>query len=60
MQRKAVAFCLHSLYRNASIETKKMIVSCLIKRVEVGRDYKLNIDFNFDLRQFFYGLDFSF
>jgi len=37
-----------------------MIVSCLIKRVEVGRDYKLNIDFNFDLRQFFYGLDFSF
>ncbi len=48
------------LYRNASIETKKMIVCCLIKRVEVGRDYKLNIDFNFDLRQFFYGLDFSF
>jgi len=59
-------FCAHCgarlsfLYRNASIETKKMIVSCLIKRVEVGRDYKLNIDFNFDLRQFFYGLDFSF
>ena len=47
------------LYESASIEAKKMIVSCLIKRVEVGRDYKLNVDFNFDLSQFFYGLDFS-
>ena len=48
-----------ALYDCASIEAKKMIVSCLIKRVEVGRDYKLNVEFNFDLSQFFYGLDFS-
>ena len=36
-----------------------MIVSALIKRVGVGRDYKLNIEFNFDLSQFYYGLAFS-
>lgn len=48
-----------ALYEKASIEAKKMIVSALIKRVEVGRDYKLNIEFNFDLSQFYYGLDFS-
>ena len=29
-----------------------MIVNCLIKRVEVCRDYKLRIDFNIDLEQF--------
>ena len=29
-----------------------MIVNCLIKRVEVYRDYKLHIDFNIDLEQF--------
>ena len=45
------------LYDSASIETKKMIVNCLINRVEVGRGYKLNIAFNFHLSQFFCGLD---
>ena len=45
------------LYDSASIETKKMIVNCLISRVEVGRGYKLNIAFNFHLSQFFCGLD---
>lgn len=29
-----------------------MIVNCLIKRIEVYRDYKLHIDFNIDLEQF--------
>ena len=47
------------LYDSASIETKKMIVNCLINRVEVGRGYKLNIAFNFHLAQFFCGLDLS-
>lgn len=37
------------LYDTASIEAKKMIVGCLISRVEVYRDYKLHIDFNIDL-----------
>lgn len=45
------------MYDTASIEAKKMIVSCLIKRVEVYRDYKLHIDFNIDFAQFCEGLD---
>ena len=39
------------MYDGASLETKKMIVNCLIKRVEVYRNYKLHIDFNIDLEQ---------
>ncbi len=45
------------LYDTASIETKKMIVNCLIKRIDVYRDYKLHIDFNIDFEQFSLGLD---
>lgn len=40
------------IYDGASLEAKKMIINCLIKRVEVYRDYKLHIDFNIDLEQF--------
>lgn len=40
------------MYDGANLEAKKMIVNCLIKRVEVYRDYKLHIDFNIDLEQF--------
>ena len=36
-----------------------MIVSCLIRRVEVYRDYRLHIDFNIDFEQFSAGLDIS-
>ena len=45
------------MYDTASFEAKKMIVNCLIKRVEVYRDYKLHIDFNIDLEQFSLGMD---
>ena len=45
------------LYDDASFEKKKMIVNCLIKRVDVFRGYKLKIDFNFDFQQFLDGLD---
>lgn len=45
------------MYDTAGIEAKKMIVSCLIKRIEVYRDYKLHIDFNIDFEQFSGGLD---
>lgn len=45
------------MYDTASMEAKKMIVNCLIKRVEVYRDYKLHIDFNIDFGQFSMGLD---
>ena len=47
------------MYDGASIEAKKMIVSCLIRRVEVYRDYRLHIDFNIDFEQFSAGLDIS-
>jgi chromosome segregation ATPase len=47
-----------SMYDTASFEAKKMIVNCLIKRVEVYRGYRLHIDFNIDLEQFnIVGLD---
>ena len=45
------------MYDVASMEAKKMIVNCLIKRVDVYRDYKLHIDFNIDFEQFSLGMD---
>jgi hypothetical protein len=45
------------LYDEASFEKKKMIVNCLIKRVEVCRGYKLKIEFNIDFEQFMVGID---
>lgn len=45
------------MYDMAIIEAKKMIVNCLIKRIEVYRNYKLHIDFNIDFEQFSMGLD---
>ena len=45
------------MYDTASIEAKKMIVNCLIKRVDVYRDYKLHIEFNIDFEQFSMGMD---
>ena len=47
------------MYDSASMESKKMIVSCLIRRVEAYRDYRLHIDFNIDFEQFSAGLDIS-
>jgi transcriptional regulatory protein LevR len=40
------------LYDSASLEKKKMVVNALINRIEVSRDYKVKIDFNFDFEQF--------
>ena len=45
------------MFDSASMEAKKMIVSCLIRRVEVYRDYRLHIDFNIDFEQFSMGVD---
>ena len=45
------------MYDTASMEAKKMIVNCLIRRVKVYRDYKLHIDFNIDFEPFTGGLD---
>ena len=45
------------LYADASTEAKKMIVNSMIKRIDVFRDYKLKIEFNFYIKQFFFGRD---
>ena len=45
------------LYGEASFEKKKMIVNCLIKRVEVSRGYKLKVEFYIDFEQFMVGID---
>lgn len=34
-----------------------MIVNCLIRRIDIYRDYRLHIDFNIDLEQFGLELD---
>ena len=46
-----------AMYDTASMEAKKMIVNCLIRRIEVYRDYKIHIDFNIDFEQFSGGMD---
>lgn len=45
------------LYDSASFEAKKMIVNAMIRRIDVYNGYKLNIEFNFNIRQFFEGLN---
>ena len=44
------------LYDHAPMEKKKMIVSQLIQRVDVGRGYHVNITFRIDYQQFMTGL----
>ena len=40
------------MYDHGSIEAKKMVVNCLIRRIEVYRGYKLHVDFNIAVEQF--------
>lgn len=40
------------LYDSAGVEAKKMVVSAMIRRVEVSRDYRVKIYFNFNLDQY--------
>lgn len=40
------------MYDTAGIEAKKMIVNCLIRRVDVYEGYRLKIDFGISLAQF--------
>ena len=46
-----------SLYDSASIEAKKMIVNSMIKRIDVYRNYDLNVELNMNIRQFFIGME---
>ena len=45
------------LYGNATMEAKKMIANAMITRIDVYKDYRLDIELNFNIRQFFEGLD---
>lgn len=45
------------MYDTASMDAKRMIVNCLIKRVDVYRDYKIHVEFAIGLEQFNCGLD---
>jgi hypothetical protein len=45
------------VFDDADIEAKKMIVSYLIKKVSVRRDYNIDIEFNIDFEQFSIGMD---
>lgn len=40
------------MYECAEFETKKMIISILIERIEVSRDYQVKVTFNVTLEQF--------
>ena len=39
-------------FETATLEQKKMIASQLFKRVEIGRDYKINVELNMSYKQF--------
>ena len=45
------------IFDDADIETRKMIVSYLIKKVSVKRGYDVDIEFNIDYEQFSIGMD---
>ena len=45
------------MYDHASVESKKMIINYLVKRIEVSRGYKLRVEFNIDVEQFDLGLE---
>ena len=45
------------LYAHATFEAKKMIVNQLIRRVDVYRGYQISVSFNFNLSQYFEGID---
>ncbi|MFT3952290.1 MAG: hypothetical protein QM689_10185 [Oscillospiraceae bacterium] len=39
------------------MERRKMIISQLVSRIEIGKGYKLNVELNMDYEQFCEGLD---
>ena len=45
------------IFDESSMEVKKMICGYLIKRVEVSKDYEVNIEFNMNVEQFLNGID---
>ena len=39
------------------LKQKKMIVNSMVKRVDVYRNYELNVELNMNIRQFFLGME---
>lgn len=39
-------------FASATVERKKMIISQLVKRIEISKGYKINIEMNMDYEQF--------
>jgi len=46
------------LYDSVDLAAKKMIIANLINRIEIGMDYAIHIDFNFDVKHFNINFDF--
>ena len=45
------------IFDESNMEVKKMITNYIIKRVNVFKDYKLDIELNLDIQQFLNGID---
>ncbi len=45
------------IFDSSDIATQKMICGYIIKRVNVCRDYKLEVEFNINMEQFLNGID---
>ena len=62
IKKKASSGALFATLRAAVQKTinalcaKKMIVNAMIRRIDVYNGYKLNIEFNVNIRQFFEGI----
>ncbi len=46
-----------ALFDTTSMDAKKMIVNTMITRIDVFKGNRLNVEFSFSLRQFFFGLN---
>jgi hypothetical protein len=45
------------IFDESNLEVKKMITSYIIKRVNLFKDYKLDIELNLDIQQSLKGID---
>lgn len=58
MKNELSCICTWSkIFDESNMEVKKMITSYIIKRVNVFKDYKLDIELNLDIQQFLNGID---
>jgi hypothetical protein len=54
---KQLKYCgLHQIFTSGTMEEKKMLLSILVRRVEIGRDYQMNIVLSPEFDRFLDGL----